>query len=274
MAPAPSWKGYLKLSLVTCPGQMAPATSDRDKFRFHTLNRKTGNRVRARSVDAGTGEPVPDDMEVKGYEVAEGRFVLVEDEEIEELGLESERSIDIETFVQADAVAGVWYDKPYFLAPDGKVGEEAFAVIRDAMAARDVVGISRLVLARRERAVLLKPHDNGILLWTLRYGGEVRAASEYFSAIDADKPDPKLVGMIRKLIGDRTRPWSRELVRDTVQRRRAELTGGRPGAPGPPPRRKIGKDEPSRPSSNVVSIMDALKRSLESEKGKQKRGRK
>ena len=146
MAPRPYWKGYLKLSLVSCAVSLTPATSENAKLRFHTLNEKTGHRVRSRYVDAETGKPVREEDEVRGYETESGKYVLVEDEEIEAVGLESTRTIDIDRFVPADSIAWIWYDTPYYLMPDDEVAQEAFAVIREAMVASKVVGISRLVL--------------------------------------------------------------------------------------------------------------------------------
>jgi len=263
MPAGPSWKGYLKLSLVTCPVAMTPATSEGEKIRFHTLNRATGNRVRSRYVDSVTGKEVAEDDEVKAYDAGEDRQVLIEDEEIAAAAIESERTIDIESFVADDAVDWIWYDKPYYLAPDDKVGEEAFAVIRDAMAAAGVVGISRLVIAGRERAVLLQPWDRGILLWTLRHGGELRDAADYFAGVSGEKADAKLAGMIRDLIGQRTREWGEDLVSDPVQENLAKLIENRRKKTGKP---KAGKAAKAEPPSNVVSIMEALKRSLAKEK--------
>ncbi|MGO4840366.1 Ku protein, partial [Rhizobiaceae sp. 2RAB30] len=156
-APRPFWKGYLKLSLVTCPVAMTPATSESEKVRFHTLNRKTNSRVVSQYVDAVSGKPVAEEDEAKGYQRGEDEYVLLEDEELDAVGLESTRTIDIDMFVAADSIGWIWYDKPHYLTPDDPVGEEAFSVIRDAMASTKTVGISRLVLYRRERAVLLVP---------------------------------------------------------------------------------------------------------------------
>ena len=174
MPTRPFWKGYLKLSLVTCPVAMTPATTEKAKVRFHVLNRKTGNRVVSRYVDSVDGAPVEEDDLVKGYAKAEDEFVLMEDEELESVALESARTIDIERFAPADSVDAIWFDRAHYLTPDDQVGEEAFAVIRDAMKAAAVAGLSRLVLYRRERPVMLKPRDKGIVVWTLHYDDEVR----------------------------------------------------------------------------------------------------
>ena len=217
MAPRPYWKGYLKLSLVTCPVSLTPATSDREKVRFHTINSETGNRVRSRYVDAGMGKPVEDEDEVRGYEVEKDRHVVIEDEELEAVGLESTRTIDIEQFVASDSIEWIWYDTPYYLMPDDAVAQEAFAVIRKAMEVTDTLGISRLVLARRERAVMLEPCGKGIVLWTLRYGDEVRQPKEVFGDIADRKADSKLVGLVQKVIDERTESWDPSMVGDPVQ---------------------------------------------------------
>lgn len=184
MAVRPYWKGYLKLSLVTCPVQMMPATSESEKVRFHTLNRETHNRVVSHYVDAVTGKEVSDEDEVKGYQRGENDYVLLEDEELENVALDSTKTIDIDVFSPRDSIEWIWLDTPYYLSPNDPVGEEAFSVIRDAMAAEDMVGISRLVISRRERAVMLEPRGKGIVLWTLRYGDEVRNEEAYFEGIN------------------------------------------------------------------------------------------
>src|SRR5437763_15369068 len=216
MAPRPSWHGYLKLSLVTCPVAMLPATSEADKVRFHTLNRATGNRVRARYVDAETGKPVDDENQVKGYEREDGEYVMLEDEELDAVALESTRTIDIDCFVPADSIGWIWYDKPHYLVPDDKVGEEAFSVIREAMVKSNMRAISRVVLYRRERAGLLEPRDKGIVLWTLRYGDEVRDEAEYFKGIKS-KPSPKEKKLLASLIAEHTQDWSVSLATDPVE---------------------------------------------------------
>jgi len=263
--PAPAfWKGYLKLSLVNCPVTMTPATTDSEKIRFHTVNRKTGRRVRSRYVDAETGKPVDEDDEVKGYETSDGQFVTFDEEELESVALESVRTIDIENFVPAASIDWIWLDSPYYVTPSDKVGEEAFAVIREAMAAKKVVGIARLVIARRERAVMLEPRGKGIVLWTLRFGNEVREPEPYFAGIESGKESgkgrPKMLEMVTELIAQRTRDWSPELAGDPVQDELKALIAQK---------RKTGKvtphreKEPETGASNVVSLMDALKTSLE-----------
>ncbi|MHC1547698.1 non-homologous end joining protein Ku [Phyllobacterium sp. K27] len=265
MAPRSFWKGYLKLSLVTCPVAMAPATTDNEKVKFRTLNRKTGNRVVSQYVDGVTGKAVDEDDEVKGYERGEDEYVMLEEDEIDAVGLESTRTIDIEMFVPRDSIDWIWYDKPHYLTPDDPVGEEAFSVIRDAMEATGRVGISRLVMYRRERAVMLEPRGKGIILWTLRYGDEVRDRDEYFGGVKNSKPDSKMMALVKTLIDERTKPWDPKMVDDPVQDRLLEIIAAK----------KKGKKRPAKPKveaetpSNVINIMDALRKSIASE-GKKK----
>jgi DNA end-binding protein Ku len=266
MAPRTFWKGYLKLSLVTCAVAMTPATTEGEKIRFHTINSETGNRVRSRYVDEETGKPIDEDDEVKGYETEEGKYILLEDDEIAAVGLDSTRTIDIEKFVPADSIEWLWYDKPHYLIPDDDVALEAFSVIRDAMQATETVGISRLVLYRRERAVLLESRGKGIVLWTLRFGDEVRDPADYFDDIGTAKPEAKLVSLISTLIDDLSEEWKPALVKDPVQERLMEIIDAKRKKKGKKPAKP--REETPEPPANVVSIMDALKRSISDEKKK------
>ncbi|WP_044561150.1 Ku protein [Azospirillum sp. B4] len=269
MAPRSFWKGYLKLSLVTCQVAMTPATSENEKVRFHTLNRHTGNRVVSRYVDAGTGDPVEEEDEAKAYPRGENDYLILEDDELDAVALESTRTIDIEMFVPRDSVCWIWYDTPHYLTPSDPVGEEAFSVIREAMAATGTVGISRLVMYRRERAVMLEPQGKGIIVWTLRYGDEVRDAEAYFGDIREEKPAPKLLSLVKTLIEERTKAWAPSLVDDPVQERLLDLIAAKKkGRKRPAKAKAVEADAPS----NVINIMDALKKSLAAEgKGTPKR---
>src|SRR3954462_1377735 len=169
MAARASWKGYLKLSLVSCAVEMYPATTQKERVAFHLLNRETGNRLRRQLVDPDTQEVVDSQDQVKGYEVAKREYVVLEEEEIEQVALESTHTIDIESFVPRAQIDENYIDTPYFLAPDGKVAEEAFAVIREAMKERDVVGLGRVVLYRRERIVMLEPRGKDRVARAVRY---------------------------------------------------------------------------------------------------------
>ena len=253
------WKGYLKLSLVTCPVGLVPATSESDKIRFHTLNRKTGNRVVSRYVDEETGRPADEGDEAKGYERGEGDYLILEDEELESVQLESARTIDIESFTPSDAIDWVWYDTPFYLVPDDPVGEEAYCVIRDAMRATRMLGVSRLVLHRRERAVILSARDRGLVLWTLRYGDEVRDPHDLFAGGNEGRLEPELLDLVAKLIEDRKAPWSPEMVRDPVQERLSDIINEKKKGL---PRKATSPAGAREAPTNVVNIMDALRRSI------------
>jgi DNA end-binding protein Ku len=256
MAPRSFWKGYLKLSLVTCPVAMTPATSEGERVRFHTLNRATGNRIATRYVDVVTGKSVAEADEVKGYQRGDD-FVVLEDDEIDAVALESTKTIDISTFVAKDTIDWVWCDKPHYLFPDDEVGEQAFSVIRDAMSETKTVAISRLVLYRRERAVMLEPRDKGIVLWTLRYGDEVRDPQAYFADVGSELPTAKMLGLITALIDKGTKPWSAEMVSDPVQNRLLEIIAAKDG------KRPATKAKPKpEGGAEVINIMDALRKSL------------
>ena len=264
MEPRPYWKGYLKLSLVTCPVAMSPATTESQKVRFHTINRATGNRIQSRFVDADTGKPVKEGKEAKGYETEGDRYIILEDEELDAVALESTRTIDIDVFVPRDAVPWIYLDSPNYLVPSDPVGEEAFAVIREAMATTKMVGISRLVMSRRERAVMLEPRDNGIVLWTLRYGDEVRDQKAYFAEIDADKPDAAMLDLACQIVSQGRRKWSDDLVKDPIQEHLLKLIQAKKKTLRKPAKGRA--EGGARTRSNVVNIMDALRQSIAEEK--------
>jgi len=255
MARQAYWKGYLKLSLVTCPVVMTPAVSESGAVRFKMVNGATGNQVESRYLDAITKKPVPPAQQVKGYEQAENEYVLIEDEDFEAVALESTRTIEIAQFVPAASIDWVWYDVPHFLLPGDKVGAEAFAVIRAAMEQSGMVGISRLVLQRRERAVLVEPRGKGLVLWTLHYGDEVRGEADYWADLpEPGKPDPAIV----KAIGARLDHWSKEWVEDPVQKALLRLIARK----GKTSRRRPTESGRGTSGGEVVNLVDALKRSL------------
>lgn len=266
MAVRPYWKGYLKLSLVTCPVQMMPATSESEKVRFHTLNRETQNRVVSHYVDSVTGKEVRDEDEVKGYQRGENDYVMLEDDELENVALDSTKTIDISTFTPRDSVEWIWLDTPYYLSPNDPVGQEAFSVIRDAMEAQDMVGISRLVISRRERAVMLEPRGKGIVLWTLRYGDEVRDEDTYFAGIDDDEAaDSEMMPLVQQLIKKQTKHWDAKMVIDPVQDRLLDMIADKKKALKKPSKAKAKAPASVPAPSNVINIMEALKKSVAAE---------
>jgi DNA end-binding protein Ku len=240
---------------------MSPATSESEKVRFHTLNSETGNRVVSQYIDSVTGKPVREGNDVRGYARGEDDYIILTDEDLDAVALDTVKTIDIDKFVSAESIEWIYLEKPHYLMPENEVGHEAFAVIRDAMKSDKVVGVSKLVMGRRERAVVLEPRDDGIVLWTLRFGDEVRPEKEYFENIDDDS-DPELVPLMQKLIKQKTEKWSSEMVSDPVQETLLQLISMKKKSIRPKSGRK-GK-APAEPN-NVVNIMDALKKSLAKE---------
>jgi DNA end-binding protein Ku len=262
LAVRPYWRGYLKLSLVTCAVTLSPATTQGEKLRFHTINRKTGERIHTQYVDAVSGKAVEDEDQARAYEKGEDDYIILEEEDLDSVQLQSARTIDIDEFVESDTIEWVYYDSPYFVLPADEVGEEAFIVIREAMAKMDVVGISQLVLGGRERAVMLQPWDKGIVLWTLRFGDEVRDEDEYWKSVKSTKPEAKMLSMVEQIIEDRTTAWSDAMVKDPVQDRLLDIIKAKQS-----PKRKVkskkADENTPEPQSNVIDLMAALKKSLE-----------
>ena len=258
MAARANWKGYLKLSLVSCAVALYPATSSSTRVRFHTVNRATGNRVKRQFIDPASGEPVEAEDQVKGYEVGRGSYVYVEDEELDAIRIESTHTIDIESFVPRDQVDELYLDTPYYIAPEDKVAQEAFAVIRDAMREKGKAGVARVVIARRERMILLRPLGKGLLGTVLRYPYEVRAEDAYFD----DIPDLQLPEEMRDLaahiIERKSAAFEPAKFEDRYENAVVELV--RAKQTGEPVR----IEEAPRPS-NVVNLMEALRRSIAAE---------
>jgi len=260
MAVRANWKGYLKLSLVSCAVALYPATSSSAKVSFNTVNRKTGNKVKRQYVDPETGDPVESDDQVKGYPVGKNAYVLVEEDELEAIRIESSHTIDIETFVPREEVDERYLEAPYYLAPDDKVAQEAFAVIRDAMREKGKAGIARVVISRRERMVLLEPLGKGLLATLLRYPYEVRMEDAYFEEI----PDLNIAKEMRDLAGHiietKAGHFEPQSFEDRYENAVVALVKSKQEGLAPP----TPVEEP-RPS-NVVNLMDALRRSIDAEK--------
>jgi DNA end-binding protein Ku len=212
-----------------------------------------------------TGKAVKDQDEVKGYQRGEDDYVMLEDEELENVALDSTKTIDISTFTPRQSIEWIWLDTPYYLSPNDAVGQEAFSVIRDAMDAQEMVGISQLVLSRRERAVMLEPRGKGIVVWTLRFGDEVRDQQEYFKGLGKEKADPEMMSLISKLIKKQTRHWDATMVSDPVQETLLDLIKSRKKKLKKPAKAKPDTDAEKAPS-NVINIMDALRKSVAAEK--------
>lgn len=256
MAPRPSWKGYLKLSLVSCPVALYPSSSASEKVSLHMLNGETGHRLKQQYVDSETGDVVERDDRVKGYEVSKGDYIVISDDELADVKIESSHTIDIERFVPRSEIDRLYFDNNYYLTPDDKVGEEAFAVIREAMRGRDVVGIARVVLFGKERMIMLEPRSNGLVGTTLRYAYEVRGAEAYFDDIPKVEITQDLLDLASHIIDTKAGEFDPAVFKDRYQNAVIELIKAKQTGRPPP-----GASEPARPS-NVVNLMDALRRSL------------
>jgi DNA end-binding protein Ku len=216
MAYRPTWQGHLKLSLVTCPVALYTATGSSGDVHFNLINPDTGNRIRMVTTDPETG-PVDRSSLVKGYAVAKDEYILVTDEEIKSVKLESTRTIDIERFVPESAIDRVYWDNPYYLAPNGKLAEEAFGVIREAMRSEGQIALARVVLSTRERLLALEPRGKGILAYTMRTRGEVRAEHEIFGPISDAPPDPGMIDIARRIIEQQAGPFEPDTFVDRYE---------------------------------------------------------
>ena len=255
MAPRPYWKGYLKLSLVSCSIALFPATSSTEKVSFNQINTHTGNRVRYKKVDAETGDEVELGDIIKGYQVEKGVYVTVDNDELEALQVESNHTIEIEKFVPLSEIDERYFDAPYYVAPNDEVGVEAFAVIREAMKNKKMVGVGRVVLAKRERPIILRPLGKGLEGITLRYPYEVRGEDSYFE----DIPDVKLAPDMVKLAGDiiDTKAGSFDPSEFTDHYEVAVVEMLKKKQAGMP----VSKEAPAARPGKVINLMDALRKS-------------
>jgi DNA end-binding protein Ku len=250
-----SWNGYLRLSLVTCAVRLYPATTETKKIRFHLINPETGNRISMRAHDAETGEELERSSLVKGYEYDRKKYVTLTNEELDQVKLESTKTIEIERFVDARKIDANFFDAPYFIVPDGKVAAEAYKVICDAMAEEKVAGIGRVVLSSREHPLIVQPSAGGLTMTTLRSKDELRDASEYFSEIPEVKVDKRMVEMAKSIIEKMKGDFDPDFFKDRYQDALQELVQAKvKGLPV--------KEQPEPEPTNVVNLFDALKRSL------------
>jgi DNA end-binding protein Ku len=259
MAERTVWKGHIKLSLVSCAVGLYPSTSSGGKIRFNTLNRKTGNRVKRQFVDSETEEVVESDDQVKGYLVGKGSYIQVEDEELDALKVESTHTIDIESFVPRAEVDERFLDTVYYIAPTDRVSNEAFCVIRDAIRDKGMAGIARIVLARRERMILLEPLDEGLVGTTLHAADEVRDEDKVFDEISEVKYPKEMKDLAAHIIDSKAEHFDPKQFDDRYEEAVAELLKSKQAG-------KPLKVEPSEKPSNVVNLLDALKRSVSAEK--------
>jgi len=254
MAYRPTWQGHLKLSLVTCPVSLYTATNAAGDVHFNLINPKTNNRIKMITTDPDTGPINRSDL-VKGYEVSKGEYILLTDEEIKSVRLESTRTIDIERFVPAEDIDRIYWDNPYYLAPDGKMAQEAFAVIREAIEKAGKIALGRIVIATRERILALEPRGKGILAYSLRSDAEVRKPQEIFAGISDAKPDPDMVAIAEKIIDQRAKPFDPSQFVDRYEEALKALIAEKKKG-----HRPVAAEEPE--DTNVIDLMEALRASL------------
>ncbi|HXX03483.1 MAG TPA: Ku protein [Xanthobacteraceae bacterium] len=259
MAPRPYWKGYLRLSLVSCPIALYPATSEREKISFNQLNRETGHRIRYRKVDAETGDEVPADQIIKGYEVAKGEYVEITDEELEAVTLESTKAIEIDEFVPRNEIDELYNLRPYYIAPDGNVGEDAFVVIRNVIEQMKMVALGRVVLATREHVIALTPRGKGLMGTLLRYPYEVRDSGDIFDDIPEVKLTKDMMDLARHIVETKSGHFKPQEFEDHYEHALRDLIEKK--AKG----EKIEVPQ-ERPTGKVINLMDALRRSVQAEK--------
>jgi DNA end-binding protein Ku len=256
MAPRANWKGYLKLSLVSCPIALYPASSSSERVSFNRINSKTGNRLKQQMVDAESGEPVDKDDIKRGYEYAKGQYILVEDEEIDKIKIESTHTIDITSFVPRAEIDDRYLESPYYIAPTDQVGQEAFSVIRDAMRDKKIVGLARVVLSRREHVVMLEPFDKGLLATTLRYAYEVRDHADYFEDIPDLKLPAEMLKLAAHIVDSKAGHFDSKAAEDHYEKTLVDLLKNKQAGIATQPVSE------SEEAPRVINLMDALKASI------------
>jgi DNA end-binding protein Ku len=261
MPPRANWKGYLRLSLVSCPIALYPASSLSEKVSFNRINRKTGNRLKQQNVDSETGEVVPREDIARGYETGKGQYLIVEDEEFEAVEVESTRTIEIDEFVPRSEIDDRYIDSPYYIAPDGQVGQDAFAVIRDTIGKMNMVALGRVVLTRREHVIALEPRGRGLLGMTLRYPYEVRDEQAYFDDIPELKLPKDMIDLASHIVSNKSGHFDPSHFEDRFENALIDLLKKKQAGEKITPVR-------GAPPPRVVNLMDALRASVDAEKKK------
>jgi len=264
MAPRAYWKGYLKLSLVSCPIALFPATSEREKISFHQINKQTGHRIKYRKVDADSEEEVDTDNIIKGYQLGKDQYLEIDPEELEAIAIESKRTIEIDEFVPKKEIDELYLNSPYYIVPDGDVGQQAFAVIREAIKQEGMVALGKVVFTSREHVISLEPRGKGLLGITLRYPYEVRKEEEYFDDIPDEKIPKDMLELASHIVETKAGHFEPEKFEDQYEDALKELIRKKQsGQPIERPERR----EPAK----VINLMDALRRSVEASRGSAKR---
>jgi len=255
----------LKLSLVSCPVALFPASTEREKITFNQINKKTGNRIKYRKVDAETGDEVDSSDIVKGYEVGKGEYIEIEPEELEVIVIESKRTIEIDEFVPKKEIDELYLNSPYYIVPDGEVGQQAFAVIREAIRKEGMVALGRVVFTSREHVIALEPRGKGLLGVTLRYPYEVRKEDEYFDEIEDEKIPKDMMELASHIVETKSGHFKPEEFEDHYEEALKELLKKKQSG------QKIEAPREREPAK-VISLMDALRRSVDAERGSGGRG--
>jgi DNA end-binding protein Ku len=259
VAPRAYWKGYLKLSLVSCPVALFPASSEREKIRFHQINKATGNRIKYRKVDAETDEDVDTSDIVKGYEVGKGEYIELEPEELEAVAVESTRTLEIDEFVPRKEIDELYLNNPYYIVPDGEVGQQAFAVIREAIRKEGMVALGRVVFTSREHVIALEPRGKGLLGITLRYPYEIRKEDQYFDDIENEKIPKDMMELASHIVETKSGHFNPQKFEDHYEEALKELLKKKQAG------EKIEAPKEREPAK-VISLMDALRRSVGAER--------
>jgi DNA end-binding protein Ku len=260
VAPRAYWKGYLKLSLVSCPISLFPATSEREKVSFHQLHKQTGNRIKYKKVDAETGREVEADDLIKGYEVSKCDYIELEPEELDAIAIESKRVIEIDEFVPKADIDELYLNNPYYIIPDGEVGQQAFAVIREAIRKEGMVALGKVVFTSREHIIALEARGKGLMGVTLRYPYEVRNEKDYFEDIEDEKVPKDMLELASHIVDTKRGEFDPSKFEDRYEDALKELLRKKQKG------EKIERPKEIKPS-NVVDLMEALRQSVSAEKG-------
>lgn len=255
MAPRAYWKGYLKLSLVSCPISLFPATSEREKISFHQLHKQTGNRIKYKKVDAETGREVDADDIVKGYEISKGEYIELDPQELEAIAIESKRIIEIDEFVPKAEIDELYLNNPYYIVPDGEIGQQAFAVIREAIRKEGMVALGKVVFTSREHVIALEARGKGLMGVTLRYPYEVRKQKDYFDDIDDEKVPKDMLELASHIVDTKRGDFDPSKFEDRYEDALKDLLRKKQKG------QKIERPKETRPS-NVVDLMEALRKSV------------
>jgi DNA end-binding protein Ku len=259
MAPRAYWKGYLRLSLVSCPIALYPAASSAERVSFNRINKKTGHRLKQLLVDAESGDPVDKEDIGRGYEVAKNEYVMVDDDELEKIKIESSHTIDIDSFVPRTEIDDRYLDSPYYIAPTDKVGQEAFTVIRDVIRDKGMVALARVVISRREHVVMLEAFEKGLLGTTLRYAYEVREAKPYFEDIPELKLPKEMKDLAAHIVDSKAAHFDPANFEDHYETALVEMLRAKQAG------RVIQQPKEEATPARVVNLMDALRASIGSE---------